>query len=204
MEDNKNKTEFKDFEEETPDNIKEEIEQMQKEVSIPEEETQEEESQETETIEEIEEAIEELEEENQNETEDISKWEELNSNNDVVKKYIIYISKDFVPYIDSLTVDERSAYINDAIQTKLDLEDVKKQKQKKIRLFIHLIITIITICLMTPVALLGVHKAIMMTFENYKYSQESFEKLYKQRFEKDKAYIRSVQYNKEMAKKNKK
>lgn len=204
MEDNKNKTEFKDFEEETPDNIKEEIEQMQKEVSAPEEETQEEESQETETIEEIEEAIEELEEENQNETEDISKWEELNSNNDVVKKYIIYISKDFVPYIDSLTVDERSAYINDAIQTKLDLGDVKKQKQKKIRLFIHLIITIITICLMTPVALLGVHKAIMMTFENYKYSQESFEKLYKQRFEKDKAYIRSVQYNKEMAKKNKK
>ena len=43
-----------------------------------------------------------------------------------------------------------------------------------------------------------------MTFENYKYSQENFEKLYKQRFEKDKAYMRSVQYNKEMEKKNKK
>ena len=31
---------------------------------------------------------------------------------------------------------------------------------------------------MTPFALLGAHKAIMITFENYKYSQESFEKLY--------------------------
>ena len=62
----------------------------------------------------------------------------------------------------------------------------------------------LTICFITPFALLGVHKAIMMTFENYKYSQDNFEKLYKQRFEKDKAYIRSVQYNKEMAKKNKK
>ena len=32
--------------------------------------------------------------------------------------------------------------------------------------------------------------------ENYKYSQENFEKLYKQRFEKDNAYMRSIQYNK--------
>ena len=219
MEENKNipnieeeQKNFKDFDEENMDNIKEELEQMQKETSKDTDETSSEENlkesqtqEEPKSIEEIEEAIEELEEEAENKPdEDISKWEELNSNNDVVKKYIVYISKDFVPYIDSLTVDERSAYINDAIQTKLDLEDIKKQKQKKIKLTIHLIITIITICFMTPIALLGVHKAIMMTFENYKYSQENFEKLYKQRFEKDKAYMRSVQYNKEMEKKNKK
>ena len=37
----------------------------------------------------------------------------------------------------------------------------------------------------------------MATFDNYKYSQENFEKLYKSRFEKDRAYMRSIQYNKE-------
>ncbi len=203
--DNKeNQKDFKDFDEENTNDIKDELEQMQKEAPVNFEEEQTDEAPETETIEEIEEAIEELEEENESvPKEDISKWEELNADNDVVKKYIVYISKDFVPYIDSLTADERIAYINDAIQTKIDLEDIKKQKQKKIKLFIHFIIIILTFCAITPVAILGVHKAIMLTFENYKYSQENFEKLYKQRFEKDKAYIRSVKYNEEMAKKNK-
>ena len=56
---------------------------------------------------------------------------------------------------------------------------------------------------MSPIALLGVNKAIMATFENYKYSQENFEKLYKSRFEKDRAYMRSVQYNKEQEQKRK-
>ena len=201
-----NQNEFKDFDEDVTNGIKEQLKQMQKEAPVTfGNEMPEEEPEEPESIEEIEEAIEELEEEPEDElNQGISKWEELNSDNDVVKKYIVYISKDFIPYIDSLSADERSAYINDAIQTKLDLEDIKKQKQKKTRLLIHLIITILTICFITPFALLGVHKAIMMTFENYKYSQDNFEKLYKQRFEKDKAYIRSVQYNKEMAKKNKK
>lgn len=132
---------------------------------------------------------------------EISKWEELNSDNSVVKKYIIYISKDFVPLVDSLTTDERSAYINDAIQKKIDFEDAKQEKNKKKRLIAHLIITIITFCVLAPVALYGVNKAIMLTFENYKYSQENFEKLYKQRFEKDKAYMRSLQYNLEHRKK---
>ena len=54
---------------------------------------------------------------------------------------------------------------------------------------------------MMPIALLLVNKTIMATFENYKYSQENFEKLYKQRFEKDKAYMRSIEYNKELEKK---
>lgn len=134
---------------------------------------------------------------------EISHWEELNSENSVVKKYLIYISKDFVPYIDDLTTDERSAWVNDAIQKKIDFEDEKKEIKKKKRLTIHLIVTIITFCALTPIALLGVNKAIMLTFENYKYSQDNFEKLYKQRFEKDKAYMRSIQYNREHEKKNK-
>ena len=131
---------------------------------------------------------------------EISKWEELDKNNAVVKKYIIYIAKEFIPYFDNLNTDERSAYINDAIQTKMDLEYEKKEENKKKKLTLHLIIAAITICIMTPIALLIVNKAIMATFDNYKYSQDNFEKLYKQRFEKNRAYMRSVEYNKEHSK----
>ncbi len=134
--------------------------------------------------------------EDEDETE-LSKWEELDKNNAVVKKYIVYIAKDFIPIFDNLTTDERSAYINDAIQTKIDLEYANKEINKKKKLILHLILAAITICVMTPIALVGVNKAIMVTFENYKYSQDNFEKLYKERFEKNKAYMRSIQYNKE-------
>ena len=132
-----------------------------------------------------------------------SEWEEINSDNDVVKKYIVYISKDFVPYIDSLTTDERSAYINDALETKIELQSLDKQAERKRRLITHLVLTFITIFIVTPFALLGVNKAILMTFANYKYSQDNFEKLFKSRFEKNNAYIRSIEYNKAIEKKQK-
>ena len=135
---------------------------------------------------------------------ELSQWEELDSNNAVVKKYIFYVSKDFVPIMDNLTTDERSAYINDAIQKKIDLENEQKQKELKRKLIIHFTIMILTICLSAPFVIFAMHKAIMATFDNYKYSQENFEKLYKQRFEKDRAYIRSIQYNKALEAKNKK
>ncbi|MBQ8476094.1 hypothetical protein IJ531_03430 [bacterium] len=133
----------------------------------------------------------------------ISKWEELNDENCVVKKYIIYISKDFIPQIDNMTTDERSAYINDAIQQKLDKNDEHKQIIEKRKTILHYIIAFIIVLALTPLALLWANKAIMATYENYKYSQENFEKLYKHRFEKDKAYMRSLQYNKELERKAK-
>ena len=51
--------------------------------------------------------------------------------NAAVKKYIFYVSKDFTSIIDSLTTDERSAYINDAIQKKIDIEEQEKKTRNK-------------------------------------------------------------------------
>lgn len=132
-----------------------------------------------------------------------SPWDNLKEENLAVKKYLFYISKDFTAILDNLTADERSAYINDAIQKKIDIEIEKKRKNSKKRIVIHCLIMIFTFILAAPVVLMFSHKAIMATFDNYKYSQENFEKLYKARFEKDKAYIRSVQYNREQKLKNK-
>ena len=121
--------------------------------------------------------------------------EHLDNDNQVFKKYIFYVSKDFVPIVDNLSTDERTAYINDAIQRKVDAEYEYSVIDKRKRILAHIITMIITFFIVTPMILFLVHKSIMLTFENYKYSQDNFEKLYKQRFEKDRAYMRSLEYN---------
>ena len=161
------------------------------------EEIIEEEKKETQTQE-----IEEVKEENV--AQNVSPWEQFEEENPAVKKYLFYVSKDFVSHLDNLTTDERSAYINDAIQKKIDIEAQQKKIDTKKRITIHFVIMIITIILSSPIALWICHKAIIATFDNYKYSQENFEKLYKERFSKDRAYMRSIQYNKEQEIKSKK
>ena len=184
---------------ETQENIEsEETESTESEENIKKEEAQ--------TTNEVvnEEQPEENIKETNKEIPETDKWEELDDDNNVVKKYIVYISKDFVSYIDNMSTDERSAYINDAIQLKLDAQDEARQTTEIRYLFIHFVIAIIVVLLFTPIALIIANKAIMATFDNYKYSQENFEKLYKHKFEKDKVFMRSLQYNKELEKKLKK
>ena len=119
-----------------------------------------------------------------------------NEEDSAIKKYIVYISKDYVPYIDNLTTDERSAYINDAIQKKLDEEENKRHSNKKKRVLFNVIVMCLTFFIALPIAIFVINKSILATFENYKYSQENFEKLYKQKFTNSKIYQRSIQYNK--------
>ena len=196
---NQTDEEFKDFDDEEVKNLGlgDDIEQIENQAEA-------EEKKEAEAEIEAEEKNEETKDDKTLPIQELSQWEELDSNNAVVKKYIFYVSKDFVPIMDNLTTDERSAYINDAIQKKIDLENEQKQKELKRKLIIHFTIMILTICLSAPFVIFAMHKAIMATFDNYKYSQENFEKLYKQRFEKDRAYMRSIQYNKALEAKNKK
>jgi len=172
------------------DEIEQQIDEMQKQ------------KEENETKEENQIIEDKQEKEKNNETQYLpSPWDNFKEENSAVKKYLFYISKDFVPFLDGLTTDEKSAYINDAIQKKIDLENIEKQKEIKSKVAIHLTIMILIFIFATPFVLWLSHKAIMMTFDNYKYSQENFEKLYKERFSKDRAYMRSIQYNKEHSKK---
>lgn len=121
--------------------------------------------------------------------------EEQEEDNSPIKKYIFYVSRDFVKTIDSLSIDERTAYINDAIQMKIDSTRTISHQDKMMKIIIQAVVVFLTVCITTPIAVMIMNKAIMSTFDNYKYSQQNFEKLYKQRFENDKAYMRSIQYN---------
>lgn len=204
---------FKDFEDEIqedlPDSdlsksIKEKIEEEEeKNITPPDFEEDETSSLDVEKDIEKEEEIEkELTQNEEQETQ--SHWEETLEKDCIVKKYIVYIAKEYIPYIDKLNLDERSAYINDALEMKINFEDKKRQNENKRKLLLHLLVAIIAACATLPLAVVGAHKAIMATFDNYKYSQENFEKLYRQKFEKDRAYMRSVEYNKMLEKKKNK
>ena len=125
-----------------------------------------------------------------------NQWEELDDDNAVVKKYIFYVSKDFVPLMDSMTPDERTGYINDAIQRKVDSEYEYSAIDRKKRILTHIITMVLTFFIVTPIILFLVHKSIMITFDNYKYSQDNFEKLYKERFKNDRAFMRAIEHNK--------
>ena len=129
--------------------------------------------------------------------------EEKAENSSPLKKYIFNVSRDFVDTIDSLTIDERTAYINDAIQMKIDSNNQTRQSNKFNEIVTQAVIVFLTVCIVTPIAIFIMNKAIMVTFENYKYSQTNFEKLYKQRFENDRAYMRSLQYNQNLKAKGK-
>ncbi len=135
--------------------------------------------------------------------EKITLEEEKAENSSPLKKYIFNVSRDFVDTIDSLTIDERTAYINDAIQMKIDSNNQTRQSNKFNEIVTQAVIVFLTVCIVTPIAIFIMNKAIMVTFENYKYSQTNFEKLYKQRFENDRAYMRSLQYNQNLKTKGK-
>lgn len=199
---------FKDFDEETQETsktIEEKIEE-EEEKNITPPVFEEDETSSIDSNKDIEKELE-IEEELTREDSDSEQpqnhWEETLEEDCVVKKYIVYIAKEYIPYVDKLTLDERSAYINDALEMKIGFEDKKKHSAKKFKLFLHLVVALIVACATLPIAIIGAHKAIMATFDNYKYSQENFEKLYRQKFEKDRAYMRSVEYNKMLEKKKK-
>ena len=60
-----------------------------------------------------------------------------------------------------------------------------------------------TIVIFMPIAVYLVLLSIVATFNNYKYSQNNFEKLYKEAFSNSPAYIRASKYDLSTLKKKK-
>lgn len=120
-------------------------------------------------------------------------WEDPFKNIDAgnaVKKYVVYISKDFVDTLDSLDSDSRNAYINEALQLKTDTEsNIGKVKSFK-KITKHVIIVLLTVIIGTPIVFFVINKSIDMTFSSYHYIQSNFENLYREKAEKDRALHR--------------
>ena len=119
-------------------------------------------------------------------------WQDpfVTEENDAVKKYVIYIAKDFVPSFDSMNSDERSAYVSDAIQLKFDLEGKDRKWHLFKRILRHIIVSVFTLILAVPALFWFADKSIKATVQNYGYVQESFEKLYKEHADRERTIQR--------------
>lgn len=107
--------------------------------------------------------------------------------NDAVKKYVIYIAKDFVPYVDHMDKDARSAFVNESIQLKLQMEGKDRKWHAFVRVLRHIIVSVFTLLIAVPALFWLADKSITATVQNYQYVQQNFEKLYKDKAERDKA-----------------
>lgn len=107
--------------------------------------------------------------------------------NDAVKKYVIYIAKDFVPFVDDMDKDARSAFVNESIQLKLQMEGKDRKWHAFVRVLRHIIVSVFTLLIAVPALFWLADKSITATVQNYEYVQQNFEKLYKDKAERDKA-----------------
>jgi len=111
---------------------------------------------------------------------EVDPFGEIEENN-AVKKYVIYVSQDFVPYIDEMDADARSAYINEALQIKQDYEAKENKLFLYIKLIKHAFVCVLTLIFAIPALFWLANKSIIVTKENYSYVQKNFEKLYDER-----------------------
>ena len=107
--------------------------------------------------------------------------------NDAVKKYVIYIAKDFVPLFNDMDKDARSAFVNESIQTKLQLEGKDRKWLAFTRILRHIIVSVFTLLVAVPALFWLADKSITATVQNYEYVQKNFEKLYKEKADRDRA-----------------
>ncbi len=106
---------------------------------------------------------------------------------DAVKKYVMYIAKDFVPLIDDMDKDARSAFVNEALQLKVNMEGKDRKWHAFTRILRHIIVSVFTLLVAVPALFWLADKSITATVQNYEYVQKNFEKLYKDKADRDKA-----------------
>lgn len=97
------------------------------------------------------------------------------------KKYVIYISPDNVDFVDNLSIDERTEFINKVIEEKQNSDKKSQILKKQQTYYKHLIIVCITAIISFPLLFFAVNKSLQLTISNYQQSQQNFQKLYKEK-----------------------
>ena len=83
--------------------------------------------------------------------------------------------------------DARSAFVNESIQLKLQMEGKDRKWHAFVRVLRHIIVSVFTLLIAVPALFWLADKSITATVQNYQYVQQNFEKLYKDKAERDKA-----------------
>lgn len=95
------------------------------------------------------------------------------------KKYVIYIEKDNIDFIESLSNPERRDVINKVLKEQNDKAIKKKEIERRKSFTTNIIIIVLTIIIGFPVTFALVNKGLLVTMENYQQAKDNFAKLYK-------------------------
>lgn len=100
---------------------------------------------------------------------------------DGYKKYVITIKKEFVPLIDSMSVEERNETINEIIAIHSDNVNEKQQIKQITKGVVIGVISLIALIFFIPCVIALINLSFNLTQNNYAEMQNNFEVLYKSR-----------------------
>ncbi len=96
-----------------------------------------------------------------------------------VKKYVISIYNEFVPLMDSMSVEERTEAINEIISVHNDAINEKKLIKRGAKVLVAALIGMIVLIFAAPCLLWLVNKSYTLTRNSYNEMQTNFEVLYR-------------------------
>lgn len=97
------------------------------------------------------------------------------------KKYVVTIRKEFVPLLDSMSVEKRNEIINEIISLHNEEINEKMQIKHSMKMATITAILIIVLLFAAPFIMWLVNKSYTMTRNNYHEMQRNFEVLYEKK-----------------------
>ena len=97
---------------------------------------------------------------------------------DSAKKYVITINKEFVPLIDSMSVEKRNEIINEIISVHNEEINEKMQIKHSMKMATITAILIIVLLFAAPFIMWLINKSYTLTRNSYNEMQRNFEVLY--------------------------
>ncbi|MCQ2957704.1 MAG: hypothetical protein MJ180_02255 [Candidatus Gastranaerophilales bacterium] len=97
---------------------------------------------------------------------------------DGYKKYVVTINKEFVPLIDSMSVEERNETINEIISLHSDNVNEKQQMKQITKGVVIGVVSLIVLIFFIPAVLWLVNLSFNLTQNSYAEMENNFEVLY--------------------------
>ena len=97
-----------------------------------------------------------------------------------VKKYVIHVDPDNIPFMENLSVNERRKIINTVIREQAIFSEDGLKTRRQRNFIVHVLLVVITLSLSFPILFTMVNKALKVTIQNYDQTRSNFSKLYKE------------------------
>lgn len=97
------------------------------------------------------------------------------------KKYVVAMNPDLVPFFDKLSVDKRTALVNQLVLEHVEAQKKVPEEERIKKLIKHSLVVFITVAIGLPSIFYITNASIEATVNSYREVQGNFEKLYKEK-----------------------